>query len=133
MLVIDTNVWISYSLFREGRLAANLKVLLAEYGYALSNKCYAELLEVLMRPKFDRFATANERETMLRRIAIHADWFAPQKTITDCRDPKDNKFLELAVASNAIAILTGDDDLLTLHPFRGIAISTVEAFAEKES
>ena len=42
--------------------------------------------------------------------------------ITACRDPKDDKFLTLAVAANADYIVTGDDDLLVLHPFRGIQI-----------
>ena len=49
-------------------------------------------------------------------------------SITDCRDPKDNKFLELAVSDNATHIITGDSDLLTLHPFRGIVIVTPEDF-----
>ncbi|WP_459868116.1 putative toxin-antitoxin system toxin component, PIN family [Endothiovibrio diazotrophicus] len=42
--------------------------------------------------------------------------------MTECRDPKDNKFLELAVAGGASALITGDQDLLALHPFRGIPI-----------
>ena len=42
--------------------------------------------------------------------------------VTDCRDPKDNKFLELALSGKADFIITGDDDLLNLHPWRGIAI-----------
>ena len=43
------------------------------------------------------------------------------ETIIECRDPKDNKFLELAVCANATCI-TGDKDLLILHPFRNIPI-----------
>ena len=42
--------------------------------------------------------------------------------ITDCRDPKDNKFLEIAVNGDADYILTGDQDLLILNPFRDILI-----------
>lgn len=42
--------------------------------------------------------------------------------IAVCRDPKDDKFLELAVSGTATHIITGDDDLLSMHPFRGIAI-----------
>jgi len=44
------------------------------------------------------------------------------EAITDCRDPEDNKFLELAVSANASCIITGDKDLLILHPFRNIPI-----------
>ena len=44
------------------------------------------------------------------------------ETITDCRDPKDNKFLELGASANASCIITGDRGLLILHPFSGIPI-----------
>jgi putative PIN family toxin of toxin-antitoxin system len=42
--------------------------------------------------------------------------------VQECRDPGDDKFLSLALAGNASVIITGDDDLLVLHPFRNIAI-----------
>jgi predicted nucleic acid-binding protein len=41
-----------------------------------------------------------------------------------CRDAKDNKVLELALAAKASVIVASDADLLVLHPFRGIAIVT---------
>ena len=40
-----------------------------------------------------------------------------QEQITVCPDPKDDKFLSLAVSAKASAIVSGDDDLLVLHPF----------------
>jgi predicted nucleic acid-binding protein len=48
--------------------------------------------------------------------------------VTDCRDPKDNKFLELALSGKATHIVSGDEDLLVLHPFRGILILMPQAF-----
>lgn len=54
-----------------------------------------------------------------------------RKRIRACRDPKDDKFLELAVSGNADVIVTGDKDLLALHPFRGIAILTPLDFASQ--
>ena len=45
-----------------------------------------------------------------------------------CRDPKDNQFLELAVNGQADFIVTGDEDLLVLHPFRAIPILTPRDF-----
>jgi len=54
-------------------------------------------------------------------------------TIRVCRDPRDDKFLELAVDGRADLILTGDSDLLTLHPFRGIAILTPAQYLEPDS
>jgi hypothetical protein len=42
--------------------------------------------------------------------------------VGQCRDPKDNKFLETTLNGKADPILTGDSDLLALHPWQGIAI-----------
>lgn len=50
--------------------------------------------------------------------------------INECRDVKDDKYLELAVNGEADLILTGDDDLLVLHPFRQIPIVRVQTFLE---
>jgi predicted nucleic acid-binding protein len=50
------------------------------------------------------------------------------EVITACRDPKDNKFLELAVSGQATHLISGDPDLLVLSPFRGIPIVTPQAF-----
>jgi predicted nucleic acid-binding protein len=47
-----------------------------------------------------------------------------------CRDPRDDKFLEVAVHGRADAIVTGDRDLLDLNPFRGIAILTPAEYLE---
>jgi uncharacterized protein len=52
------------------------------------------------------------------------------KTINACRDPKDNKFLELAVTGNVDYIISGDKDLLDLNPFNNIVIITPSQFLE---
>jgi predicted nucleic acid-binding protein len=49
-------------------------------------------------------------------------------SVKECRDPKDDKFLELAISGGASYIVSGDADLLTLHPFRGIAVITPQDF-----
>ena len=45
-----------------------------------------------------------------------------------CRDPKDDKFLEVAISGQADVIVSGDEDLLTMNPFSGIPIITPRAF-----
>ncbi|WP_408733665.1 putative toxin-antitoxin system toxin component, PIN family [Mucilaginibacter sp.] len=47
---------------------------------------------------------------------------------TDCRDKKDNKFLNLAYDSKASFIVTGDQDLLVLNPFYEIRIISSAQF-----
>jgi putative PIN family toxin of toxin-antitoxin system len=48
-----------------------------------------------------------------------------------CRDPDDDLVLATAVAAGADAIVTGDDDLLVLRTYRGIAIVSPRAFLER--
>jgi predicted nucleic acid-binding protein len=48
--------------------------------------------------------------------------------ITECRDPKDNKFLELAVDAQVDYLVSGDKDLLVLDPFRGIPVLSAQDF-----
>jgi putative PIN family toxin of toxin-antitoxin system len=50
------------------------------------------------------------------------------ETATECRDPRDNKFLALAASGKAKVIITGDNDLLTLHPWHEISILTPRQF-----
>jgi predicted nucleic acid-binding protein len=50
--------------------------------------------------------------------------------IVACRDPKDDKLLELAVCGQAEYIVTGDADLIALHPFQGVQILTPNTFLE---
>ena len=48
--------------------------------------------------------------------------------VTDCRDPKDNKYLELALAAKADVIVSSDKDLLVLHPWRDIPVLLPAAY-----
>jgi len=122
VVIIDTNLWVSYVLVSESPLGRKLHQLIQDQPYAFSDETFIELTDVLMRDKFDHFVSAQKRGAVLRLIASGAEWFRPTEKINDCRDPKDNKFLELAVASQATLLVTGDADLLVLDPFRGIKI-----------
>lgn len=81
-----------------------------------------ELLDVLYRPRLARFIEPDMRARLLGQLnALGAVW-TPTVPETDCRDPKDNKYLELAWAAQARLIVSSDNDLLVLHPWRGIPI-----------
>ncbi len=68
---------------------------------------------------------------MLEILAETAEFINITEQMNECRDPKDNKYLELAVSGKAECIITGDEDLLVLHPFRQIDILTVQNFLDK--
>jgi len=78
-----------------------------------------ELDAVLRRPKFDRYVQEAERLEFLAAFIRDTTLVDVTEVVTDCRDAKDNKFLELAVCGNATCIISADGDRLVLHPFRG--------------
>ena len=90
--------------------------------FALSIAVDREIAAVLTRPKFARAIPLERRTRVLDILRNAAIWFDPIVRIADCRDPKDDKYLELALASSAETIVSGDDDLLVLHPWRGVRI-----------
>ena len=98
---------------------AALAKALASDSIALSISVYLEIAGVLNRPRLARFIAADRRDDVLRTLYAAGRWFEPLEPVTDCRDAKDNKYLELLLASDAPILVSGDDDLLTLDPWRG--------------
>ena len=98
----------------------------------MSEPCLQEFSEVLFRAKFDPyFKNEEERIQVINRVENSALLFFPEEKIEASRDSRDNKFLELAIEAKAICIITGDKDLLVLHPFREISILSPSAFLEQ--
>jgi putative PIN family toxin of toxin-antitoxin system len=91
---------------------------------------WTELRIVLKRPKLARYIQSGLLDPFLRNVWSVAEPITIPSPIRACRDPKDDKFLEVAVHGRADLIVTGDRDLLDLHPFRGIAILTPAAYLE---
>ena len=108
-----------------------VKKAVQETDTLVSEATLNELADVLARPKFDPYVTLQERQEFIRLLGTDrgngADCLS---AIHECRDPKDNKFLEVAVNGEAEMIITGDEDLLVLDPFREIRIVTSAMFLE---
>jgi len=85
---------------------------------------------VLFRKKFGPYFSLESRVEIIDRFITDSTEWYPKLTIDVCRDRKDNMFLELAVAAKASCIVTGDPDLLVLHPFRSIPILNAKDFLE---
>jgi putative PIN family toxin of toxin-antitoxin system len=131
-VVLDTNVLISRLLAPNGvavravRLATSRTIVLA------SSETLTELADVLDRLKFDPYASIEERRTFLRLFARIAEQVAILRPIQACRDPRDDKFLAVAVNGGADVIVTGDADLLVLDPFHAVRIMTPAAFLSSQ-
>ena len=127
-IVIDTNVVISAFIFGSSSSMKAFTLAKLRGTILISNDVLSELINVLSRSKFDRYITSEIREDFLASLMLEAEIVPITEKITACRDPKDNKFLELAISGHADYLLTGDQDLLVLHPFRNLQIITVSNF-----
>jgi putative PIN family toxin of toxin-antitoxin system len=126
--VFDTNTLVSAVLFEHSIPGQAFRRALKRGEVLVSPATLEELAEVLQREKFGRYVTAAEREEFLEAFVERATFIEPTEEIRICRDAKDDKFLELAVNGGAAYLISGDNDLRSLHPFRGIAIVTAAEF-----
>jgi uncharacterized protein len=117
-------VFVSQALHANSIASKAVEKAVREAVILASRGTLAELEEVLGRQRFDKIVSQTYRHGIFRQIVTFSTLIDSPLPIRACRDPKDDKFLELAVHGRADAIVTGDKDLLTLHPFRGIAILT---------
>ena len=127
-VVLDTNVLVSAALFPLSHPWQVFEIVRGQGSLIASVDTLAEVNNVLKRPRFDRYLRRTLRDEFLHGLGQMAVTIEINQTIRACRDPKDDKFLELAVCGNATHIVSGDRDLLALHPFRGIPILTPGTF-----
>ena len=128
-VVVDTNVIVSAAL-KEKSLPGMALHLVAESGVLLkSTLTEQELFITLARPKLAPLIPP-AFQAWLQEVLGAAELIAINERIAACRDPKDDKFLELAVSGRADLIVSGDGDLLALNPFRDIPIVTPAVFVQ---
>jgi putative PIN family toxin of toxin-antitoxin system len=128
-IVLDTNVIVS-AVLKANSLPFHAVRWVDRHGVLLKSAITEqEILEVLARPHIAKVAAAGFRADLAKMLA-RAELVAITERLTACRDPDDDKFLELAVSGRADLIVTGDADLLTLNPFRDIPIVTPAAFVQ---
>ena len=100
-----------------------------------SSLVLAEFEEVIQREKFQMRLRQKGQSTLeiisrFRAVALIAEG-SPIPVPATLRDPDDLHVLVCAVGADADAIVTGDDDLLSLEKFEGIPILTARQALEK--
>ena len=126
--VLDTNVLISALLLRNSITRRAFDAAFANGKVLLSFELLAELNEVLGRKQFRKYVDEADVRRFATALLRESEWVQVASPIAACRDPKDNKILALAVDGHATCIVTGDHDLLSLDPFRGIRIQNPDQF-----
>ena len=121
--VFDTNVFISAALRPNSVPDKALEVVERRMDTLLVSAETADELEArLFRPKFDRYIDHGGRRTYLDRLERVTELVRISGRRLGCRDPDDDKFLDVALVGEAHCLVTGDQDLLVMSPFQGIDI-----------
>jgi uncharacterized protein len=130
-IVLDSNLIVSAILNPEGICALAIDLADTNFDMVRSKATTNELVELLRRDKFDRFAAVEDRVFRVQTYIEATRLVTVNIVVTDCSDPKDNKFLELAIAANASVIVSGDKKhLVSMNLYKGIAIIRVRDFVD---
>ena len=127
-IVVDTGVLVSAAIRPQSVPALALQKALLRYELCASEATFAELQDVLSRSKFDRYAAAKTRQAFVEGLLLYVRLVDVRQVVNDCSDPKDDKFLALALTVNAEMIVASDPHLTAMHPWRGIPILPPAAF-----
>lgn len=131
-IVIDTSVLVSRLLLPRSVPAQAVRLARKRGLLLVSEATMYELAEVLARNKFDRYITVENRRKFLRQLRSRTESVPIIQLVRECRDPEDDKILEVALNGRADVIITGDEDLLALHPWREIAIVTPAEYLDRK-
>lgn len=128
--VLDTNLLIS-GLLSPQTVPRQTFLLAQSIGVILSSDdTLQELSLVLKRSKFDKYVSIDHRLDFFAGFVGNTACIKVESTVSLCRDQKDDKFLSLALAGKATCIVSGDQDLLQLNPFKKIPIITANRFVK---
>lgn len=116
-LVLDTNVVLDLLYWCDPASTTLLEALNNGSARALTDRrCYEELLHVL---RIDRFSLEPAaQQALARRYRELCQWHEtatiPARSLPRCKDPDDQKFIELAQAASADLLVTKDKALLAI-------------------
>jgi uncharacterized protein len=120
-VVVDTNVLVSRLILPQSVPAQAVRRALDSI-LLFSEATMNELADVLSRSKFDPYVARRNRKHFVRELCAIGEFVPIIQLVRVCRDPNDDKFLEVALNGRADLIITGDADLLAMHLWREIRI-----------
>lgn len=137
-VIVDTSTLVSAALRADSTPRLALKTALELFELCLSEGTLSELETVLARPKFARYAPAEALRAFIESVRAEGSMFSVsaadlEKVEPRCRDTEDHHILALAKVAEVDLIVSSDQDLLVLHPWRGIPILTPVQFVSEFS
>jgi putative PIN family toxin of toxin-antitoxin system len=110
-VVVDTNVFVR-GLLRSAVIVPLINAWKANrFRLLTSEELLQELVEVLARPRLRKYFQEDQVKELLLLISEQGKVVEPSQHTNFCRDPKDNIFLDVAIAGQADYLVTEDDDL----------------------
>jgi putative PIN family toxin of toxin-antitoxin system len=135
-VVFDTSTLVSAALRPDSNPNRALQTALLSHHVWVSAETLDELERVLRREKFDRYMKLESRVEFVERVrrdcvhcVVPSEVFAGARGV--CRDANDDQFLALCAAAHADILVSSDNDLLVLHPWRGTPILTPAQFVHQ--
>jgi hypothetical protein len=110
-----------------------LNIIRDKHVLLISEQLALEWQAVIHRPKFDKYLTLSERLELLAVLLGVTEEVQINIQINACRDANDNHILELGICGQADCIVSSDGDLLTLDPYQGLSIYSVDRFISASS
>jgi uncharacterized protein len=129
-IIIDTNLWISFLITKSYNRIDDL-IIDKKIRIVFSEELLSEFIEVIQRPELAKYFTKNDLEELLELFDFYGDFIEVKSRIKQCRDPKDNFLLSLAIDSKADYLLTGDNDLSEIKEIGKTKILTITEFLKK--
>lgn len=130
LIVIDTNIWISFLITNRYKKLENL-LIENEIIILFSEELLLEFSEVINRPKFKKYFSEIDVEELLNSLGNYIKFIEVKSKVNICRDPKDNFLLSLCLDGNADYLITGDKDLLEIKKISNTKIVTISEFLNK--
>ncbi len=129
-IVLDVNVVISGLLRPQGKPGHLLRLWQAgRFELLYSPALLDELIAVVIRPRLQKIGLRSEdARVVMDYVTEFGVLILPLERVNACRDPKDNHILDIALTGRADAVVSGDADLLVLHPFQKIPVLTPADF-----
>jgi hypothetical protein len=128
-VILDTNVWIGFLIVKRLQVIFDY-IVEGNISIIISEELLTEIIDVSKRAKFKKYfpeKKVKELIDFLEGVAVETKVYS---TNTLCKDPKDNFLLDLIEYSNADVLVTGDKELLKLHPFKKAHIITPRQFEQ---
>ena len=116
-IVLDTNLWVGYFLGQHVHVRLDRILYDEKFSILMSDALFDEVVGVLNRPKFARFFSLDDVRALLDALSLRSELIDVASSIALSRDPNDDFLLSLCLDGSADFLLTGDNDLLILHPF----------------